>query len=625
MQTRTIKLPMQYRTATIDKVLDVEARTVELAFSSEAAVVPRWFGGEILDHSAGAVRMDRIRSAGALLLDHAEFIGVPIDIRIDPDRVGRATVKLGRSALAEEVFRDIQDGVRRNTSVGYRPHKMVLQESTDEGDVMRVTDWEPYEISIVGVPADIGVGIGRSAPSKEEFEVTIQTREQPTETAPMTQAAPALNDKPPVDIHAVTNQVREQEIARIRDLEVIGTRYEKFGGPELAREAIRSGFTVDQLRNKILERLPTAQTVGIGDAPAATLTPKEQRSYSLLRGLSALVERVEGRSANSFELEISDDIEKKIPDGVQRRGGLYMPLEIQVRAGIDSKTVGAGKELVAPGSIDFIDLLRNKMMVRKLGAKVLEGLQGNIPFPKQTGSGIASWVAENPGANVADSNITTGSTTMTPRIVQSTTSFSRQLLAQSSIDVDNLARSDLAQVNALAVDLGAINGSGVSNQPTGILNTAGVGLVAIGANGGAPTYEHIVDLQTAIDDANALIENINYLSTPVIRGKLKKTQQFSGTNGVPVWQKNEMDGYGAFSTKQVPSGLTKGTSVDCHAILLGVWTELVIGFWGPGLEIVVDPYSLKKQGMIEVTSYLMADIMLRYAAAFAVIKDARNV
>jgi hypothetical protein len=110
-----------------------------------------------------------------------------------------------------------------------------------------------------------------------------------------------------------------------------------------------------------------------------------------------------------------------------------------------------------------------------------------------------------------------------------------------------------------------------------------------------------------------------------MRGKLKQTQQFSGTNGVPVWVgKNEMNGYNAQVSNQVPSTLTKGTSSDCHAIIFGAWEQMLIGEWG-ALEVIADPFRLKKQGMIEVTSFQMADIALRQAAAFAAMKDARNV
>ena len=72
----------------------------------------------------------------------------------------------------------------------------------------------------------------------------------------------------------------------------------------------------------------------------------------------------------------------------------------------------------------------------------------------------------------------------------------------------------------------------------------------------------------------------------------------------------------------MPSTLTKGASTGvCHAVLFGVWPELLVGEWG-ALEILVDPYRLKKQGMIEITGIYMADVQVKHAASFAAIVDA---
>jgi HK97 family phage major capsid protein len=211
---------------------------------------------------------------------------------------------------------------------------------------------------------------------------------------------------------------------------------------------------------------------------------------------------------------------------------------------------------------------------------------------------------------------------------EASTSFSRQLLVSAlsgSVDAEQMVREDLAKIHALGVDLAAINGSGAANQPRGALNTAGIGSVAGGANGAAPTYGNIVDLETAVANANADVETMGYLSTPVMRGKLKQTLNFAAAAaGQPVWGKGEMNGYRAEASTQVPSALVKGTSIDCHAIIFGDWSQLVIGEWG-AFELITDPYRLKKQGMIEVTSFQMVDVILRYAEAIAAMKDARNI
>lgn len=144
--------------------VDVDGRTVELAFSSEAEV-ERYFGIEILDHSPSSVEMERLNDKAPLLMDHnmTDQIGVVVSATIDMDRVGRATVRLGKSERASDILRDIQDGIRAHVSVGYRVHEMTLTESRDGESVYTVTRWEPYEISIVSVPADTSVGIGRTA------------------------------------------------------------------------------------------------------------------------------------------------------------------------------------------------------------------------------------------------------------------------------------------------------------------------------------------------------------------------------------------------------------------------------------------------------------------------------
>ncbi|HHW4681245.1 MAG TPA: HK97 family phage prohead protease, partial [Xylella taiwanensis] len=144
--------------------VNAEARTVELAFSSEAAEVPTWWGLEVLGHGPGEVRMQRLNDGAALLMDHnhRDQIGVIESASIDSDQRGRAVVRFGRSERAEEIFRDVIDGIRKHVSVGYFAHAMELIEKRGDEPVYRVTDWEPFEISIVGVPADPSVGVGRS-------------------------------------------------------------------------------------------------------------------------------------------------------------------------------------------------------------------------------------------------------------------------------------------------------------------------------------------------------------------------------------------------------------------------------------------------------------------------------
>jgi len=363
------------------------------------------------------------------------------------------------------------------------------------------------------------------------------------------------------------------------------------------------------------------------------LSYKERSDYSIAAAIVGLCDG--DRSGPEFE--ISESIASCVGRQPQHNG-LFIPTMGVAptygrpqASGLDTKTNAAGKYLVPTEVRDLIELLRNRMRVFELGATVLSGLQGNIQFPKQLTPMIGYWVPENPGVDVTQSDVTFGALTLSPKTLQATTAYSRQLLAQSTIDIENMVRNELATIHALAIDLAAINGLGTGNQPTGILKTSGIGDVAMGASGGPPTYDAIVDLESKIAGANADVGAMRYLTTPGIRGKLRKTQQFGGTNGAAVWESvpgrpgvGILAGYEAFVSNQVPSNLVKGGNSDCHAIIFGYWPTIMVGEWGV-LEIVVDPFQLKRQGMIEVTSFQMVDVGVRQPAMMAAIEDARLV
>ena len=127
--SETIQTGMLYRSAEFERAaVDAERRTVRLSFSSEEPV-ERWFGYEILDHSPGSVDLSRIKAGGALLVDHdtGDQVGVVEEASVGADRKGRATVRFGTSARANEIFQDVKDGIRRLVSVGYRVSKLVTE------------------------------------------------------------------------------------------------------------------------------------------------------------------------------------------------------------------------------------------------------------------------------------------------------------------------------------------------------------------------------------------------------------------------------------------------------------------------------------------------------------------
>ena len=609
------------RAATFDRAaVDDEARTVELAFSSEQPY-ERWWGVEILDHSPQSIRLGRLSSGGPLLMDHdaRDHVGVIESVRIDADRVGRAVVRFGRSQRAEEIFNDVKDGIRRNVSVGYMIHKATLVETREDQEIYRVTDWEPHEVSLVSVPADASVGVGRAMEDPRTAEQDEQA-ETPKPQAIKELRVMTTETQAP-DLAGIEQRAREGEHKRAADIIAIG---EKYSLQSLASDAVRSGMPVGEFQAKAIEALSSRAkpTADIG------LTEREARRFSMVRAIAALAatgaESRKAREAAAFEIECSQAVADKI--GREARG-VFVPNEVQQRDLVVGTTT-AGGHLVSTDLLasSFIDLLRNRMSVMRAGAQMLTGLQGNIAIPRMTGAATAYWVTE--GNAPSESQQAFDQVTMSPKTVGAFTDLSRKLLLQSSVDVEGLVRRDLATVLGLEIDRVALNGSGSAPQPRGVLQTSGIGAVVGGTNGLAPTWAHIVELWSDVAAANADFGTTGFVTNSKVIGKLMTTEKATGTAqfvcpGFPdASGVTSIAGARAVVSNQVPSNLTKGTSSGvCSAIAFGNWADLIVGMWGV-LDLMVDPYSNSTSGTVRVVALQDVDVAARHAESFSAMLDA---
>lgn len=593
-------------------MINEENRTVELAFSSEEPY-ERWWGREILDHSATSIRLNRLTAGGPLLMDHdsRDHVGVIESVQIGSDRVGRAVVRFGKSARAEEVWQDVKDGIRRNVSVGYQIHAATLVEKGEDIDTYRVTDWEPFEVSMVAVPADATVGVGRNAKPQDEPTPIIEIMEKQMEKD--------KEQDPKINVGEAEKRGADNALKTVNDIIAIGQQYKC---ESLASEAIRSGKTVDEFKTLVLEKMANKpiETADLG------LSKKEVERFSFLRALNALANPSDRKAndAAKFERELSDAISAKLGKSAQ---GFYVPNDVQKRD-LNVLTATAGGNTVATNLLggSFIDILRNSMMVMRMGGQMLSGLTGNIAIPRQTGAATAYWVAES-GAPT-ESQQAFDQVTMSPKTVGAYTDISRKLLLQSSIDVEAFVQNDLAMVLALAIDLAAINGSGAGNQPTGILQTSGIGDVAGGTNGAAPTWANIIELWSDVAIANAAFGNTGYLTNAKVAGKLMTTEKAANTAQFICPSFPDAAGLTNFGgaragiSNQVPSNLTKGTAnAIASAIIFGNWADLIIGQWGT-LDLTVDPYSNSTSGTVRVVALQDVDIAVRHAESFSAMKDA---
>jgi len=589
---RDIDFSINYRTIDLSKAsyIDEEKRLVRIGVSSEEPV-ERSFGLEVLSHEQKDIDMQFISSGRApFLLDHdmTKQIGVIEEFKLDETaKKTIAVVRLGRSALAQEVFQDIQDGIRMNISVGYRVNKLERDNNGDE-DYYRAA-WTPMEVSSVSVPADQSrlVGVGRSANLKKGIIMTEEKKQD-------------------INLDEVRSQTLEEAKAEFKrnSKEIIDLAV-KHNKRDLADDAIRNGVSVEEFRGALLNEICNDKPL---DTAEIGMSKEEVREFSLVRAINALANPSDRKAqeAAKFEFECSDEAARQYGKTAQ---GIMLPAEVLGAWGKRDLNTSDDSTLISEDyrAGDFIDVLRNSSSVMQAGATTLRGLQGNVVIPKKTGASSAAWIATE-GAAAAESEFTTGSVTMSPKVIGAFTDASRLMLQQSSLDVENLIRNDLSASIATAIDLGALTGSGSSGQPTGIANTSGINTTTFAA--AVPTFAELVAMESAVSNDNALTGSLRYIARPADWGNLKTVDKASGFGQMIVGPDGNINGYDVVRSNQVTSG-------DYY---FGNFADLLIGLYG-GLDITVDPYALSTSGGVRIVALQTLDVAVRHAVSFCKSSD----
>jgi HK97 family phage major capsid protein len=268
----------------------------------------------------------------------------------------------------------------------------------------------------------------------------------------------------------------------------------------------------------------------------------------------------------------------------------------------------------------LIPVLRAQPIVDRLGAQFLTGLTGDFQLPRQSAAATMAWAAET-GAST-ETTPTFDNVKLSPKRCSGFIDISRQSIFQANFSIENWVRNEIQTAIAQELDRVAIEGSGTLNQPTGVINTSGVGAVSHGTNGGAPTWPLVLEYQTDIEVANAPLASLAYLSTFQNKAKMMSTpKQSTGVEGNFIQNlPNELAGYPFFASNQVPADGTKGTGTALSAMVFGNWAELMVGQFG-AVTLMSDPYSQMINSLIRFYIEVFADIKVRHAASFSVATD----
>lgn len=547
-----------------------DSRTVPIVLATDTPV-ERYGFVEVLDIAAA----DLSRGDLPLIESHDADrvnIGLVRDIRADGN-VLRGVAVFGKSARAEELLRDVLDGVVRGVSIGYRLLDDGQAVNLRDGRAARRFAFQPFEVSIVAVPADTAAGFFRSAPITSNQDNTVTTTETRNHAAEISEIAETIP-----------------------------------GGAELAVKAIRAGQTVEQFQQTAILALSTKP---VADGQRQTRTAAQAGDkMTMLRNAddfrnhyAAKTTREEnGLSMADFlrgaaRMKSTDQVQRALSVGVNTAGGYTVPSVLM--PGILSALVPASSLMQAGASI--VPLTEGGKTFSFAGVDALP---------------TAAWREEN--GQVAESAPTFRNIVLTPKSLSFYTKISRELLADG-VNIDAAIYEVIAQAFAKEIDRAGLIGSGTAPEPRGLRNIVGINAVNSGANGATLAgYGKLFEATQAILEANAAMPTAAIMS-PRSRVKLA---QLADTSGQPLQVPPMLSGLNMLTTSQIPNTLTVGTSSDCSEIYLGDFSKLVLGM-REQLSIQVMEEAFADYGQIGFMCHVRMDVAALYPSAFAVVTGVR--
>lgn len=571
----------------------------------------RYDGDEILVHEPGAVDLTFLRSGSAPLLDsHDRRSGLSAQLGVITDAwlEGRrlyVTVKFSNRSDAQDIRRDVDDGIITNVSVGYDIHEYVRDEDSES---YRVTKWTPKEASFVSIPADETVGMGRSA-TEMEGQMTTKTQEtNPSPAASATMPGVRSDDERAASMEAAINEITA--LAATHNLN------------DIARDFIRGAMvrgdepSLALFKGIVRANLPEGVPLVNEDIG---LTRQETQRFSLRKFLLAT-------STDATQQQMRDaDFEMKAVDaaGEARVGTYRLPAELmrswsefevdglrstdpRVRAALGTSG-NANVQSTDHLSNQFIYNLRNRLVLGQLGLTMLNGLDGNVDIPGGNANIAAAWLGSE-DANAAESNPSFRKVSLAIKDLAVYTDMTRRMLLQSTIDIEMYVRMQILDAMAQAIDTAGFYGSGASGQPTGLAETAGIGSVTFAAE--FPTRSEVIDMRTEVASSNQTGSPV-FVGNTEMAGSMMKTLVDAGSGRFLMETEGRLTIGNRFEeTNQITSG-------DLFA---GVWSDMIMGTWGT-LELDRSTEAKFLSGGLRLRAIQSLDFAVRRTGSFVLGND----
>ena len=665
---------------------DKESNTVTMAVSSSTPV-ERYYGTEILSHAKGACNMERLKSGIPLLFNHNTDAHLGRSTEYTDGDPLRVTCRFGGNPLALEKAGDVESGILTDVSIGYVVDEWEIEENAKTGArTYTATKWTLLEVSLVTVPADPTVGVGRAsdpAPNVRSFRKVDEDAEDEDQrsadddedddedpeddeaerSAETTQADQAPTSETPTletqrtatmaDVEVVASPA-EVEATRKSGLEALSRDFPDFFPKETLDNAVRLHVDVKTAQERVFDAFIRSKeqhdVPTIGDGVFGRMSDKERKGYSL-RNVYANAVNVRNPGTFSdkgaeagFEKEVSTELQKEAEQrGITGLGAniLIPSAASRAMAAGQTRTLASGGNAGAATNFttvdaDPIELLRSRVFIMQLGARYMTGLHGAIQMSRQNSAGTSSWLLEGGAATSTDPGL--DYITMRPNRLSMQNSYYRDLLAQSSLSVDAFLSQDRLAVLARSLNTAAVGGSGTAPVPLGLLNRTGLPAVLAGSSraangtvtagaGGAPfTFVDANNMEAAISMGNGDIGAPAWLTTPKVRSAGRSTLKAPGTSAEFLWPTSGFGadglaegplGYQAIcSTNPVLTGFTANSVNNLHAIILGVWSQMLVGDWGLS-EVISDNITGAANAKVVITEHGFYDINVRHLEAFS--------
>ena len=349
----------------------------------------------------------------------------------------------------------------------------------------------------------------------------------------------------------------------------------------------------------------------------------EARQFSIVKAIQASASGNWNEAGR--EREVSQELSRQY--GQRSPQGVLVPNQSWQKRTFVASSAGAGGNIIATDVLadQFVDALRPHSVVMEAGATVMNGLVGNVSIPKRATSSTAEWFGADDADALTESTGSFSTVSMSPKTIGVYSKFSRLMQLQSTPQIEDLIRKDFLELLGTGIDVAALNGSGASSQPLGLLGQSGTSVLSLGTNGAALSVDNLLTLKKNVAAANADDGTCAYVINSKVESAISQLKDSNGAYLLNPYEaqlgESRLAGRRLLVSNNVPSNLTKGSGSNLSAAIFGRWSDLLIGQWS-GIELMTDPYSDFAKGSVGVRALSTIDIAVRHGESFSLVKDA---